>query len=413
MNSIISDEPRSPGHEAPEGHPARVYLMAAVALCLAGIGVSLELTRIHVKTHLDPTYHSICAVSQGVNCQTVALSPASVFAGVPVSVWGLAAYLAMGILALWSLGRHRLGRSWGVGLLLVLTGLASAVSAVLAYVSIVQIDSICLFCMASYGINAVLLVLAILAVRRTRQGVPRALVSDVTALVQRPALAGALGLVGVGAVVALVTLVPPYWKAPAFSGLPRLAAGQDAGGHHWTGAREPLLEIVEFSDYQCPYCRVAHRAVRELCARYPREVRLVHRHLPLDQACHPRITRRFHPRACQLAEAAECAGLQGRFWEMNDALFAIHEHERPDLVDPLAIAARLGLDRAKLRRCLQQHEMAGRIQKDIQAALKLGLRGTPTFVVGDQVLPGRVTEAVIRRLLEERRNRQRQSRSQG
>ena len=80
----------------------------------------------------------------------------------------------------------------------------------------------------------------------------------------------------------LYGFVPSYWKTPGWSDLPTLASGNDERGHHWIGAADPRLTIVEFSDYECPHCRAAHKAIRVLAARHPEQIRLVHRHLPLD-----------------------------------------------------------------------------------------------------------------------------------
>jgi uncharacterized membrane protein len=70
--------------------PSSGLALVSAGLCLVGIAVSAELTRVHVFVHTDPDYHSLCAMSEGINCETVAISPYSVFAGLPVSVWGLA-----------------------------------------------------------------------------------------------------------------------------------------------------------------------------------------------------------------------------------------------------------------------------------------------------------------------------------
>ncbi len=370
-----------------------------LVLCLLGLGVSLELTRIHVFVHTDPDYHSVCAVSEGVNCETVAASPYSVFAGVPVSVWGLAGYLAMGLLALWSLLRRRLHDAWPWGLMLVLSVFSAVVSAVLAYISATRIDSLCLFCMTSYGINAVLLVLSMIAVRRLGTQVTGLVGADLGALFARPLLAVLLLLGLAGAIGATRSLMPSYWQTPGWLDLPALEYGSDEHGHHWIGAREPRLTIVEFSDYECPHCRAAHKAIRVLAAKHPDEIRLVHRHLPLDMACHPKMKRPFHHRACEFAMAAECADLQGRFWEMNDALFSIQETVKTQDVDPVDLAVRLGLNRLDFKRCLEQKTTAGRVEVDLDAAMERKLRGTPSFLIGEKLFMGRIPEAEIERLL--------------
>ncbi|MCP4606313.1 MAG: hypothetical protein GY847_38350, partial [Proteobacteria bacterium] len=99
----------------------KMLFVVVAALCLVGVGISIELTRIHIFTHTDPTYHSICAVSELVNCETVALSPYSVFAGLPVSVWGILGYLTIGLLATWSAFKPRLLPTWVYGALVSLS----------------------------------------------------------------------------------------------------------------------------------------------------------------------------------------------------------------------------------------------------------------------------------------------------
>ena len=394
------DGARSSKGGTPETRPSTVGSWIAL-LCLLGIGVSVELTRIHVFAHTDPAYHSVCALNEGVNCETVAVSPYSVFAGLPVSVWGIVGYLSMGILALWNRSTKRLHPTWPLGLLLLLTASSAAVSGVLAFISATRIDSLCVFCVGSYAVNAALLIVTVLAVRRCRTRAGQLLALDIRTLAKRPSLTAGLTLLGAAAVGLLWAFVPAYWHTPGWTDLPKLAHGATNDGRHWIGAREPTLTIVEFSDYECPHCRAAHKAVRALAGTYPDKIRLVHRHLPLDMSCHPQLRRPFHQRACLFAEAAECAGLQGRFWDMNDALFATQETTESTDVDPEALAVRLGLDRSEFKRCLVTHATAKRVRSDLDDGIARNLSGTPTFLVGERVFLGRIPEAALERLLAE------------
>ena len=385
--------------EETSASPPRSLSAFAALLSLSGVAVSIELTRIHLFVHTDPSYHSVCAMSEGVNCETVAASPYSVFADLPVSVWGLFGYLAMGYLALWSCKKDRYHPAWPFGLLSVLAVASVLISAVLAFISATRIDSICLFCSASYLINAVMLVVCGLALRRSRVQASHLLVQDLKELAERPRVLLSLTAVGVLALALLLTSFPTYWKTPGWRDLPQLASGTSDGGHHYIGARDPGLTIVEFSDYECPHCRAAHKAMRVVAAKHPAKIRLIHRQLPLDMACHPGLKRPFHRHACRLAEAAECAGLQGRFWEMNDALFSIQERVKAKDVDPVDLAVRIGLNRSDFKQCLEQHTTARRVAEDIQQAIGLKLRGTPSFLIGERLFLGRVPEEEINRLL--------------
>jgi protein-disulfide isomerase/uncharacterized membrane protein len=366
---------------------------------LLGIFISIKLTQIHVSVHTDPEYHAVCAVSEGVNCETVAFSPYSVFLGLPVSVWGILGYVTIGIIALWALHPKRLHSQWGLGILFLLATFSVTASAALAYISITRIDSLCLFCLASYIINLLLLTVAIVAWRGSQIPLWQLIRDDLHALFFRPALlSGLIAAVG-GVLGALFAFMPVYWQAPGWSGIPTLHCGTE-NNHSWTGATNPMLTVVEFSDYECPHCRIAHKNVRLWVAEYPEKIRLVHRHLPLDMACHPRLQRPFHKRACEFAKAAECASLQGMFWEMNDALFSIQDRINARDVDLIEIAVRLGLNRLKFKNCLETDAVAARIRADIEESMNRRLRGTPTFIINNRKFMGKIPEEEFAPMLE-------------
>jgi protein-disulfide isomerase/uncharacterized membrane protein len=338
-------------------------------------------------------------MSDGINCETVALSPYSVFMGVPVSLWGVAGYLLMAMLSASGAREKKLHATWPIGFLLILALASVGASLALAAISITRIDSLCLFCTGSYVINVALLIVAIVLWKRSGGSLAKVVADDFTALFKRRAACVVALVVGGGALAAARASIPQYWASPGWSDLPKLDSGNDKDGHHWTGATNPTLTIVEYSDYECPHCRTAHKLVRAVVAKHAEKVRLVHRHLPLDQACHPEVTHPFHRRACFFAEASECAARQGKFWEMNDALFASQDTIKASNVDPLELAVRLGINRAEFRRCLGEHEAAGRVAADVRDSIALELSGTPTFIVDGKLLPGKISETQVVELL--------------
>jgi uncharacterized membrane protein/predicted DsbA family dithiol-disulfide isomerase len=373
-----------------------------IGLSVLGLAASIELTRIHYLAHTDPEFHSVCAVSDGVNCETVALSPYSVFAGLPVSIWGILGYSMIGVLAATHLGKSRSHPRWPLGILTMLVAGSVAVSAVLASISALHIDSLCIFCSATYAINLSMLGLVFAALRSSSTKLRRALVDDAHVLAKRPAMP-AVGLVSVWIVVACAEItVTPYWETPGWNELIALPHGVDENGLHWIGSEHPTATIVEFSDYECSHCRRAHQRVRQLVVEHPSELRLIHRHLPLDRRCHPKLKYEFHKRACLFAKAAECAGEQRRFWEMNDALFAIQETTKTSEVEVEELAVRLGLDRSTFTECMQRGEVEERIGRDLESALARGMSGTPTFVLGSKAYPGMIPEAEVTQALHRR-----------
>jgi protein-disulfide isomerase len=137
------------------------------------------------------------------------------------------------------------------------------------------------------------------------------------------------------------------------------------------------VTIVEFGDFQCPYCQRAQAALRDLLAKYKGRVKLAFRDFPL---------RPIHPQAEIAAEAARCAGAQGKFWEFHDALYADQSKlSQPDLI---ATAQRLGLDGNSFRSCLADGKFADQVDQDVQAGTRLGVDATPTFFINGALLQG-------------------------
>jgi Na+/H+ antiporter NhaA len=138
---------------------------------------------------------------------------------------------------------------------------------------------------------------------------------------------------------------------------------------HIRGPIEAPVTIVEYGDFECPYCGLAEPIVRELLNDFG-EVRYVWRHLPLSDV---------HPRAQLAAEASECAADQGAFWEMHDLLLQNQQALRPG--DLAGYAARLGLDVDRFTNDLREHAGAGRVAEDVDSADLSGVSGTPTFFI--------------------------------
>jgi Na+/H+ antiporter NhaA len=151
-----------------------------------------------------------------------------------------------------------------------------------------------------------------------------------------------------------------------------LAQPVDPDRDHLRGPAEAPVTVVEYGDFECPYCGRAEPVVRELLADFG-DVRYVWRHLPLSDV---------HPRAELAAEASEAAAAQGAFWEMHDLLLDHQGELRPN--DLLAYAERLGLDLERYRDDLQHHAHAPRVEEDVDSADISGVTGTPTFFVNER-----------------------------
>jgi protein-disulfide isomerase len=167
-------------------------------------------------------------------------------------------------------------------------------------------------------------------------------------------------------------LLPQRSRARALVGtatlIVDLAAPVDPDRDHIRGPREAPVTIVEYGDFECPYCGQAEPVIRELLAGHA-ELRYVWRHLPLNDV---------HPLAQQAAEAVEAASEQGTFWEMHDLLLTSQGDEDRDFAE---LAASLGLDADRFDEDVRTHAGAGRIAEDVDSADLSGVSGTPTFFI--------------------------------
>ena len=143
---------------------------------------------------------------------------------------------------------------------------------------------------------------------------------------------------------------------------------------HVLGPAHAPVTVVEYGDFECPNCKLAAPAVKLLLERFTNRVRFAFRHFPLEQP---------HPHALAAAEAAECAGAQGRFWEMHDLLFARQQHlARRDLD---AYAAQLGLDMARFSAEMDDEVYLQRVREHMEGARRSHVRGTPGFFVNGMI----------------------------
>jgi protein-disulfide isomerase len=155
------------------------------------------------------------------------------------------------------------------------------------------------------------------------------------------------------------------------------------------GGRDAAVTIVEWSDFQCPFCGRVNSTLRRVEAAYGDRVRLVFKHLPLA----------MHPGAPAAHAAAEAAHRQGKFWPMHDKIFA-----DPRAVDEASLARyaqEIGLDMDLFRRDTQSEAVRARIDADAEEARKLGVTGTPAFFVNGRFLSGAQPYESFKRLIDE------------
>jgi protein-disulfide isomerase len=163
----------------------------------------------------------------------------------------------------------------------------------------------------------------------------------------------------------------------------------DATGHPSKGPADAPIVIVEFSDFQCPFCQRANPTVDQVLKTYGDKIRFVYRHYPLPN----------HPDARPAAEAAECADEQGRFWPYHDQLFAnVSRLSGPDLLQHAKAA---GLDAPTFAECVDSRRFKGKVESDLKDADEAGVSGTPAFFINGRPLEGAQPFEAFKRIIDE------------
>jgi protein-disulfide isomerase len=153
---------------------------------------------------------------------------------------------------------------------------------------------------------------------------------------------------------------------------------------HVLGPPDAPVTLVEYGDFECPYCRAAHFVMKNVLADMGDQMRFVFRHMPLTQV---------HPMAEMAAEASEAAGAQGKFWPYHDGLYENQDALGPALA--MSLARRLGLDLDRFTDDVQSHRFVAKIKQDFMGAVRSGAAGTPTFFINGEHYQGGYDEASL------------------
>jgi protein-disulfide isomerase len=150
------------------------------------------------------------------------------------------------------------------------------------------------------------------------------------------------------------------------------------------GPADAPVTIIEYSDFECPFCKQAASTLRNVVRQYGDKVRLVYKHMPLS----------IHPQAFQAAQAAVCAAEQGKFWEYHDVIFARGENLTEDILRKHA--AIVGLESGAFDKCLGSQSSRAAVLADVEEAKRIGVSGTPTILVNGKILRGAVAFEVLK-----------------
>ena len=385
---------RLPDFSEPPRRTALLFLVAA----LTGAGLSAFSAWDQYQLTNAPGYTSLCNLSDTINCEEVVTSAWGKLAGVPVSIWGLAFYALLSLVALRTRSRDQPTRDRARSDALALAIGGAAFSTYLAAISTFVLRALCPVCAGLYVVSAAILGLGIVLASPVSSAIAR-WGERANALRNHPLLASSGAVAVAGALV-----IPGYFAAPRIMTKEEVFKAEP-GFYEWytnrpivkipegtgqvTGPKEAPLTIVAFSDFQCPHCQRAHALLKDLLPRFGQQIRFIFHHYPLSSECNPAIKAGGHRFACEAATAAECAAFQGRFAAFTNLLFA--RQDRLDSDQIRKIAGELDFDEKQFVECLDGEDATRRVREDVAAGTRAGIRSTPTFFVNGRRIDGNLS----------------------
>ncbi len=375
-------------------------LIAIWILAWAGLGLSLELTRIYYNYYQDPRYSAGCQISETIDCKAVALSKYAKLLGLPNSLYGSVFYGLILIIIPFRL-RTRVRIFQNLELYVAALAILSLVMTVdLAYSSFFVLKKICVWCTCLYAVDLGFLVLAILALGSPREAGAKAKEDLALLRTDQRVLAGAVA----GGILVLVLALFLYHRSQQVVDLfPEvgISGGISISGDPVVGPSRAPVTIIEFSDFQCPYCRDLYQSLKQYQEKHPSQVRVVFKNFPLDGSCNPMLKGTPHPNSCLAAIASECANQLGFFEAFSDKLMSAGNFSMPVL---MGMASESGADLNRFQACITSGQAQQEVLNDIREAIKLKITGTPLMVINGRIVRKALSEEeleiVIRRIKE-------------
>jgi len=419
VEPVSAPEAGQPVSQGPSGLPMPLAKGIWAGLVMAS-GAALYLLYAYIQvTYSAEAFDSACNFNETLNCDKLNTSQWGKIAGIPITVFALPTYLALGVLVwLATLGGAR-GRT-AIDAVVYVSGGAVAYGAFLLVVMIAIEQAYCLFCLTMDLGAVATLVLSLMGRKRMGgRGSDRAWGATLLPAVG----AGLIGLAlsfgwfssmrasgeeemkavaskeAADTEKAVKALEEKGGDALVATGKARKIAGNlyevpvDANDASY-GPDDAEVVVVEYADFACGYCKKLTYSLGQMKKRYEGKVRWVFKHFPMNPQCNSNIKNTRHKNACESAEAAECARKQGKFWPMHDLMFK-NQHKL-GLSDLPYYASEAGLDVDEFRSCMASRGGRSEVLKDIAEGNPgaLELTGTPRTFVNGQLFKGVAAAAI-------------------
>ncbi len=316
---------------------------------------------------------SLCHFGDSMNCDAVAVSAWAEFAfGIPLASLGAGWFISLFFLSI--VARTEALQACTVFILRILTLSGLTFGLFYVYIMFAKLHTTCIFCL---GLDAIHVLTIILLWKLPRAKPPFALLRTTTLIMTGCVFFTVIALSGLSEATMSQAEVTEAANG-ILNSKTLLMKTEDLPSFGTPGAP---ITIVEFSDFQCPYCRLGAKILNSVMDRYPGKVHVIFRNFPLNAECNRMIERGGHPAACEAAKISLCAAAENQFQKVYDGLF---EHQ--DKLEPTKITSLLGVQ--NLDHCVASTEVITRLNRDIEDATALGVKSTPTFFINGHLIEG-------------------------
>lgn len=385
-----------------------------------GLALSLYLLVQHtrLKTGIQET-QSFCALGKFADCDVVNMSSYSEIGGIPLAALGALLYFLLVVLfGLARASRQPANRIDQIGL--VICALGITVDILLFFIQAVVLKNFCLVCLATYACTFGLALSWVRTIGFGKQGLPyknlfKTLLPKVRVAPWIWGLSGLAILCFAGALAMIPSAIRIRSQTYSFVDTAieqfflqwkeRPSKRIEIGANGTFGNPAARVQIVEFSDFQCPHCRNAAFTLHTLLKLFKDRVYFVFKNYPLDSACNSAVPYAMHPHACSLAKLSFCAQKKEKFWNFHDYVFftlseaskakktAYPESLRPEDFSSL-------FTEEEFLSCLRDASALKAVQSDIKQGNELGLKGTPTVYLNGKLVTVPLTLEILQRLIE-------------
>lgn len=349
-----------------------------VILAIAGIAIGIYLTYVHYKAG-----GAACDVNQVFSCSKVVTSRWSEIFHIPISWLGVLTYLVILVLTIVGkyLPKNRVGAN-SPAYIFFISIWCVAYSLFLAGITTFVLKVYCPNCIALYFVNFGLLLCSWVWSKGIEKSRTSILIED---------LKWGIKNVWAWAVVSIIAVVLATSYAFFVSFQPRLNSANvkfrdvDLGDFPFKGSANAPVQIVEFTDLKCPWCKATHEILNDGKAKYGDKYVVFLIHFPLDSECNEKVVNTIHPGACKGAYASYCAQQEGKFWEYTDYLFE-RQNEMWTEETLVGYAKQLGLNENKFRECLSASSTKEFIKRNVKIGIEVPITHTPTlFFNGEEI----------------------------